>query len=231
MSASSTPRYRGPARPADLDVRQRAGAGVDRCGALGGRGGLMTHPLFGIRGIRALSESLYWTPWHGGAAVTAAQRCLDGADSPAHPLGGDGCGRDVAARAWRRAPADADAVEVARDPGRTTRSAADSDLRVRPGRDRTRLPRPADRIDVIPLGPGTASAVEPTAEPELRARFGLGPGPRFWRSPRSSRTRTSAGSSRRCRPSGPSRPDTVLVLPGNRTPLQDDVRERARVRP
>ncbi len=34
-----------------------------------------------------------------------------------------------------------------------------------------------ERIDVVPLGPGTSAAVEPTAEAELRERLGLGGGP------------------------------------------------------
>jgi glycosyltransferase involved in cell wall biosynthesis len=45
-------------------------------------------------------------------------------------------------------------------------------------RDIERLLRvPAERIDVIPLGYGTPARVEPTPEPELRARLGLGVGP------------------------------------------------------
>jgi glycosyltransferase involved in cell wall biosynthesis len=43
---------------------------------------------------------------------------------------------------------------------------------------RAHLPVPADRLDTIPLGFGTAAgAVAPTPPGELRARLGLGPGP------------------------------------------------------
>ena len=81
----------------------------------------------------------------GAAAPLSApaQRRPHGAASAARPLGGDGRRRHLAAGARSGAPADADAVEVARDPGRATRSAADRDLGERPGRDRRGLPRSA----------------------------------------------------------------------------------------
>ena len=36
---------------------------------------------------------------------------------------------------------------------------------------------PETQIDVVPLGPGAESAADPTPEPELRRRLGLGDGP------------------------------------------------------
>jgi glycosyltransferase involved in cell wall biosynthesis len=87
---------------------------------------------------------------------------------------------------------------------------------------------PCDRIDVIPLGPGSNGSVEPTAEPELRRRLGIGPGQIIlavsaFLAHKNVRRLVEAMPAIRAEV-----PDAVLVLPGNWTPLQDELRERAR---
>jgi glycosyltransferase involved in cell wall biosynthesis len=87
---------------------------------------------------------------------------------------------------------------------------------------------PIERIDVIPLGPGSNGGVQATAEPELRARLGLGGGPvilavsAFLAHKNVERLVEAMPVIRA------ESPDAVLVLPGNPTPLQDKVREQAR---
>jgi glycosyltransferase involved in cell wall biosynthesis len=87
---------------------------------------------------------------------------------------------------------------------------------------------PIERIDVIPLGPGSNGGVQATAEPELRARLGLGGGPMIlavsaFLAHKNVERLVEAMPVIRAES-----PDAVLVLPGNPTPLQDKVREQAR---
>jgi glycosyltransferase involved in cell wall biosynthesis len=86
---------------------------------------------------------------------------------------------------------------------------------------------PLERIDVIPLGPGTSGTVKPTDERELRARLCLASGPvvlavsAFLAHKNVERLVEAMPAIR------DEFPDARLVLPGNWTPLQDDVRARA----
>jgi glycosyltransferase involved in cell wall biosynthesis len=87
---------------------------------------------------------------------------------------------------------------------------------------------PLDRIDVIPLGPGINGAAEPTPEPELRDRLALGTGPVIL-AVSAFLAHKNPGRLVEAMPAIRAEvPDVVLVLPGNWTPLQDDVRDRAR---
>jgi glycosyltransferase involved in cell wall biosynthesis len=87
---------------------------------------------------------------------------------------------------------------------------------------------PPERIDVIPLGPGSDPVVEPTPEPELRARLGLGDGPIV--------LAVSALLAHKNLPPLVDAmaevrrysPGAVLVVPANPTPLQSELEARAR---
>ena len=88
---------------------------------------------------------------------------------------------------------------------------------------------PIERIDVIPLGPGSNGTVEPTGERELRRRLGLGDGPlilavsAFLAHKNVGRLVDALPAIRA------SVPDAVLALPGNWTTLRDEVEARCEV--
>jgi glycosyltransferase involved in cell wall biosynthesis len=84
-----------------------------------------------------------------------------------------------------------------------------------------------DRIDVVPLGAGAQAEADPTPERELRARLGLGGGPLIlgvsaFLAHKNVERLVEAMPLVRAEV-----PDAVLVLPGNWTPLRDDVSARA----
>lgn len=87
---------------------------------------------------------------------------------------------------------------------------------------------PADRIDVVPLGAGAEPVETPTSETALRERLGLGSGPIVLAVSallphKNVGTLVEAMAAIRARA-----PDAVLVVPANPTPLGQRLRERAR---
>lgn len=88
-----------------------------------------------------------------------------------------------------------------------------------------RIPR--DRVDVVPLGHGTQDAAEPTPEPELRREFDLGDGPVVLSV---SAKRTHKNLLRLLQAHALVRekvPGAVLVLPGNPTAYEEELKREA----
>jgi glycosyltransferase involved in cell wall biosynthesis len=189
---------------------------------------LVTHPLLGIRGTRALGEALLLD------AVARRRRC-----DLLHSVA-------LTAPLRPRVPSVVMVADVTwlREPGavpRMTRTLWKS-LVIPAARRARRLIAisesakheiaedfriPLEHIDVIPLGPGTNGAVEPTSETDLRARLRLGSGPLIlavsaFLAHKNVERLVEAMPAIRARV-----PDAMLVLPGNWTPLQDEVRDRA----
>lgn len=84
-----------------------------------------------------------------------------------------------------------------------------------------------DRIDVVPLGHGTADRAAPTPGPELRERLALGPGPVVLSV---SAMKVHKNLPRLVEAMAPVRtehPDAVLVIPGNPTPRQAELAAQA----
>jgi alpha-1,3-rhamnosyl/mannosyltransferase len=85
---------------------------------------------------------------------------------------------------------------------------------------------PLERIDVTPLGPGSDGGAEPTDEQELRQRLRLGAGPlilavsAFLAHKNVERLVEAMPAIQNAIP------DAVLVLPGNWTPLRDEIAAR-----
>jgi glycosyltransferase involved in cell wall biosynthesis len=189
---------------------------------------LVTHPLLGIRGVRALGEGVLLD------AVAQRRRCQllhsVALTAPLRPHVPSVV--MVADVTWLREPGAVPrltralwktlVIPAARRARRliaiseTARDEIAEDFRV-----------PLDRIDVIPLGPGTDGAVDPTDEADLRARLGLGSG-QVVLAVSAFLAHKNVGRLVEAMPAIRSRtPDAMLVLPGNRTPLQDEVRARA----
>jgi glycosyltransferase involved in cell wall biosynthesis len=87
---------------------------------------------------------------------------------------------------------------------------------------------PEGRIDVVPHGPGFESGVDPTPEPELRSRLGVGSGPIVLAvsallAHKNVRTLVEALPEIRR-----AVPDAVAVVPANPTPLGEALTARAR---
>lgn len=85
------------------------------------------------------------------------------------------------------------------------------------------------RIDVVPLGPGTLPTAAPRAESELRARFGLGPGPILLAVSALSAHKNVEILVEAMPALRQAFPDAVLVVPGNPTQRGVGLAERARV--
>jgi glycosyltransferase involved in cell wall biosynthesis len=189
---------------------------------------LVTRPLLGIRGTRALGEALLLD------AVARRRRC-----DLLHSVA-------LTAPLRPRVPSVVMVADVTwlREPGavpRMTRTLWKS-LVIPAARRARRLIAisesakheiaedfriPLEHIDVIPLGPGTNGAVEPTSETDLRARLRLGSGPLIlavsaFLAHKNVERLVEAMPAIRARVS-----EAMLVLPGNWTPLQDEVRDRA----
>ena len=99
---------------------------------------------------------------------------------------------------------------------RAARTEISEDLRV-----------PETQIDVVPLGPGAESSADPTDERELRRRLGLGDGP-IVLAVSALLAHKNVGALIEALPEiRKAVPDAVLVVPGNRTPLADQLRDRA----
>jgi glycosyltransferase involved in cell wall biosynthesis len=87
---------------------------------------------------------------------------------------------------------------------------------------------PRERIDVVPLAAGVGARKAPSAEPELRARLGLGTGPVILTV---SAKRVHKNLIRLIRAMAlvvEQFPDAVLVLPGNATPHERELQEAVR---
>jgi glycosyltransferase involved in cell wall biosynthesis len=86
---------------------------------------------------------------------------------------------------------------------------------------------PEGRIDVVPLGAGGGTDVEATPAPELRSRLGLGTGPIILAVSAFLAHKNVARLVEAMPAIRAEVPDAVLVLPGNWTALRDEVRARA----
>jgi glycosyltransferase involved in cell wall biosynthesis len=190
---------------------------------------LVTHPLLGVPGVRALGEALLLD------AVARRRGC-----QLLHSVA-------LTAPIRPRVPSVIMVADVTwlREPGavpRLTRTLWKS-LVIPAARRARRLIAisesardeiaedfqvPLDRIDVIPLGPGRDGAGEPTDEAELRARLGLGAGPVILAVSAFLAHKNVEGLVEAMPAIRATAPDAVLVLPGNWTPLQDEVRALAR---
>jgi glycosyltransferase involved in cell wall biosynthesis len=189
---------------------------------------LITHRLLGVRGTRAVGEALLLdriVRRHGcellhSVALTAPLRPT----VPSVVM--------VADVTWLREPAavprttralwKALVIPAARRARRliaiseTARTEIAEDFRV-----------PLERIDVTPLGPGSDGGAEPTDEQELRQRFRLGAGPlilavsAFLAHKNVERLVEAMPAIQKAIP------DALLVLPGNWTPLRDEIAARS----
>ncbi|HTQ69222.1 MAG TPA: glycosyltransferase family 1 protein [Solirubrobacteraceae bacterium] len=83
---------------------------------------------------------------------------------------------------------------------------------------------PAGRIDVVPLGPGITPHAKPTAEHELRRRLGLGAGPIVLGVSAKKAHKNLARLVEAMAEVLHAHPDAVLVLPGRPTEYEDELR-------
>jgi glycosyltransferase involved in cell wall biosynthesis len=189
---------------------------------------LVTHPLLGRRGVRALTEALLLgrlADRHGcellhSVALTAPLRMRAASvvtiadmtwlrHAGSVPLPTRLLWRTLVFPAARRA-----------DRLITLSHAAQREI----SED---LDVPESEIDVIPLGPGAEPSV-PTPEPELRRLLGLGSGPVLL-AVSAFLAHKNVGALVEALPAiRAAAPDAVLVVPGNRTPHADALRKRAR---
>ncbi len=86
---------------------------------------------------------------------------------------------------------------------------------------------PADRIDVVALGPGSRTAVDPTPEAELRVRLGLGSGPIVLAVSALLAHKNLCPLVEAMACIKRDVPEAVLVVPANRTPLQGELETHA----
>ena len=86
---------------------------------------------------------------------------------------------------------------------------------------------PRERIDVVPLAPGGSERVPATAEAELRARLGLGEGPVILTVSAKKVNKNLERLIRAMAPIVERHPDAMLVLPGNPSPHEQELRELA----
>lgn len=189
---------------------------------------LVTHPLLGRRGVRALTEALLLgrlADRHGcellhSVALTAPLRMRAASvvtiadvtwlrHAGSVPLSTRLLWRTLVFPAARRA----DRLITL---SRAAQREISEDLDVS-----------ESAIDVIPLGPG-AEPSDPTPEPELRRLLGLGSGPVLL-AVSAFLAHKNVGALVEALPAiREAAPEAVLVVPGNRTPLTDTVRDRAR---
>jgi glycosyltransferase involved in cell wall biosynthesis len=190
---------------------------------------LVTHPLLGRRGTRALSEATLLGPLADRRGCEVLQ--------------------SVALTAPLRLRA-ASVVTIAdvtwlRQPGAVPRStrllwrvlvfpAARRADRVITLSDAARseiaeeIGIPLERIDVVPLGPGAESGAEPTPEPELRGRLGLGSGAIIL-AVSALLAHKNVGALVEALPEiRRAMPDATVVVPANPTKLADELVARAR---
>lgn len=84
-----------------------------------------------------------------------------------------------------------------------------------------------ERIDVVPLAPGARPGVAPTPEADLRARLGLGEGPVILTVSAKKVNKNLLRLTEAMAPVVRRFPDAVCVMPGNPTPYEQRLRERA----
>lgn len=191
--------------------------------------GLVTHPLLGRRGTRALSETIVLgaiADRHGcdvlhSVALTAPLRIRAASvvtiadmtwlrQPKAVPIQTRLLWRTLVLPAARRS----DRVIAI---SRATRADIIEDIGL-----------PEDRIDVIPLGPGTDSGANPTPEPELRSRLRIGSG-RIVLAVSALLAHKNVGALLEALPKiRKVVPDATVVVPANPTPLGAKLASRAR---
>jgi glycosyltransferase involved in cell wall biosynthesis len=193
----------------------------------GGEVELVTHPLLGRRGLKALSELTLLGALAGrrvdllhSVALTAPLRTravnvvtLADVTWIVAPDPGEA----GTMRLWR--------VIVPPVARRADRILALSEAGAKHVVEYLRVPR--ERIDVVALAPGVSNRVAPTSAAELRPRLGLGAG-RVILSV--SAKKVNKNLERLVRAMGPvveRHPDAVLVLPGNPTAHERELRELA----
>jgi glycosyltransferase involved in cell wall biosynthesis len=86
---------------------------------------------------------------------------------------------------------------------------------------------PRERIDVVPLASGGSDLLAPTPAPQLRARLGLGDGPVILTVSAKKVNKNLERLVRAMADVVAARPDAVLVMPGNPTAHEDDLRALA----
>jgi glycosyltransferase involved in cell wall biosynthesis len=189
---------------------------------------LVTHPLLGRRGTRALSEAILLGSLsdrrgcevlHSVALIAPLRiRATSVVTIPdvtwlrqarAVPLHTRLLWRALVFPAARRA----DRV-IAHS--RVARSEIAEDMQI-----------PKERIDVVPHGPGAETNAEPTSEPELRARLGLGPGP-IVLAVSALLAHKNVGTLVEALPEiRQTAPDATVIVPANPTPLGEELAARA----
>jgi glycosyltransferase involved in cell wall biosynthesis len=190
---------------------------------------LVTHPLLGRRGTRALTEATLLGPLADrrgcdvlhSVALTApfhlrAANVVTIADVTW--LRHAGSVPVYTRLLWRIlvVPAARGAERIIAH-SKAARSEIAEDLRI-----------PEARIDVVPHGPGAEHSGEATPEHELRERLGLGPG-RIVLAVSALLAHKNVGALVESLPEiRRSVPGAVLVVPGNRTPLAAELTHRAR---
>ena len=185
---------------------------------------LVTHPLLGVRGTRALSEALLLD------ALARRRGCellhsvaMTGPLRPTVPsvvtvgdvtwLRVPGAVPRSTARLWK-----ALAIPAAR---RARRVIAYSEVARKEVAEDFRIA--TDRIDVVPLGPGRDPVADPTPEAELRRRLGLGEGPIVLAVSALLAHKNLPPLVRALARVRESVPDAVLVVPANPTPLREEL--------
>lgn len=189
---------------------------------------IVTHPLIGRRPARALSELALLAPLarrHGVELLHSVGMTAPLATRPVgvvqvsdviwltHPDPAD----RLTAAVWR-----AIVPPVARRARRviTLSEASRRELVAR-------LRIPVERIDVVPLGPGSEPEPEVTSEPELRERLGLGAGPVILAVAAKRRHKNLEALVEALPEVHRAVPDAQLVMPGKPTPYEQRLRERA----
>jgi glycosyltransferase involved in cell wall biosynthesis len=203
------------------------GASYLRAEGWGAEVELVTHPLLGRRGLKAVAELTLLGALAGSrvdllhsVAMTAPLRTravnvVTLADVTW--IIAPDAGEATTARVWR-----AVVPPVAR---RADRVIALSEAGA--GHIVEYLHVPRERIDVVPLAAGTSTRVTPTAAAELRARLGLGEGPVILTVSAKKIHKNLERLVRAMATVVGRWPDATLVMPGNPTPHERELRELA----
>ncbi len=188
----------------------------------------MTHRLLGRRYVRALSELTLLGLLARPSRRAPPQRRDDRAAAAAGRPGA--VDRRDRRPTWLHDPAQAVGRSTARLWGALVPPVARRAQRLLTYAEATRtdvhqqLGIPLARIDAVPLGPGAENRVLPTPEGELRERIGLGAGRvvlTVWRKRPHKNLRRLVQAFRRVRARVP---DAVLVMPGNPTEHEQELR-------
>ncbi len=188
---------------------------------------LVVHPLFGVRGLKAVSEMTVLGVLAGRSVDLLYSVALTA------PLKTRALNLVMLADiTWILAPDDATAATmrlwrtvvpvIARRADRVvaiSQSGADDVVR------HLRVAR--ERVDVVPLGPGVKASVAPTPEPALRQRLGLGEGPIVLAVSAKKTHKNLARLVQAMRAVTARAPTAMLVLVGRPTPHELELRELA----